>query len=195
MDARPPIVSWMLSSGAVPMWRPDPAPHRTIIAATTRLGGRRGPPYDALNLGRSTSDAAHAVTENRLRVLAELGLDPERLATAGQVHGTRVARVTAPGLAHETDALVTTEPGLALAVSGADCLPIMISAPRAVAAAHSGWRGTADGMPSQVLHALLDAAHVAPEDVLVFLGPGIGACCYRVGSEVATRFPAAAVRS
>ncbi len=177
------------------MWRPDPEPEGAVIAMTTRLGGVSTPPFDRLNLGRSTVDAPDAVTENRRRVLAALGLDPTRLATAGQVHGTRVTAVTQPGLAPETDGLVTREAGLALAVSGADCLPIVFYAPTVVAAAHSGWRGTADGMPRQALEAVTTAAGVAAREVRVYIGPGIGPCCYRVGPEVAARFPAAAVRS
>jgi len=38
--------------------------------------------------------------------------------------------------------------GLALAVSAADCLPILFSTVCAVGAAHSGWRGTAAGIPA-----------------------------------------------
>jgi polyphenol oxidase len=185
---------WTLTNGALPLWRPEPAPAGAVIAVTTRVGGVSSPPFDRLNLGRSTDDAPEAVTENRRRVLAGLALEPERLATAGQVHGTRVARVTEPGLVRETDGLVTTTPGLALAVSGADCLPILLSAPGAVAAAHSGWRGTADGMPAAVLTALQEAAGVPAREVRAYLGTGIGPCCYRVGSDVAQRFAAEAVR-
>jgi hypothetical protein len=133
------------------------------------------------------------VEENRRRVLDALGLDPARVATAGQVHGTRITRVHAPGLHSGTDGLVTPVPGLVLAVSGADCLPLLFAAPGAVAAAHSGWRGTAEGMPGAALDAVLALASAVPLDVRVFMGPCIGACCYRVGSEVAERFPAAAV--
>lgn len=188
-------MSWTLSDGLLPLWRPVGAPPEAVLAVTTRLGGVSEPPFASLNLGRSTPDAPDAVTENRRRVLRALGLDPERLATAGQVHGTRLVTVEEPGLKRDTDGLVTRTPGLALAVSAADCLPILFAAPSVVAAVHSGWRGTADGMPRAALAAVANAAGVSAGDVLVFIGPGIGPCCYRVGAEVAARFPAAAVRS
>jgi purine-nucleoside/S-methyl-5'-thioadenosine phosphorylase / adenosine deaminase len=78
-------------------------------------------------------------------------------------------------------------------VTGADCLPIVFVTARAVAAAHSGWRGTADHLPDLTLAALCAVAACGPEHVRVHLGPCIRGCCYAVGPEVARRFPAAAV--
>ena len=56
----------------------------------------------------------------------------------------------------EFDALITDLPGLALVVSTADCLPILIHDPvrRAVAAVHAGWRGTAKRIAAQALAAM-----------------------------------------
>lgn len=185
---------WTLDASApVPLWRsrfPGPA----VVAASTRRGGVSRGPYHALNLGRSTADDPEAVAENRRRLLAALGLAPERLVTAGQVHGARVVRVDGPGHMPECDALLTTRAGLALAVTTADCMSILFAAPGAVAAAHSGWRGTAERMPAVTLDAVCAAAGVTPGAVRVFLGPCIRACCYEVGEEVAARFPAATVR-
>jgi len=169
------------------------APHpNAVFAFSTRAGGVSEPPFDTLNLGRSTADRPEAVEENRRRLLRAIGLDPARLVTAGQNHGARVARAVAPGLIPDCDALVTTVPGLALAVTAADCLPLVLVAPGAVAAVHSGWRGTAAGIPRIALAALCEVAHVSPDRVDVHLGPAIRSCCYRVGPEVAERFPAEA---
>lgn len=178
---------------ALPLWRPEAAGTGARPAFTTRRGGVSAAPYDSLNLGRSTADDPAAVETNRNRVLEALGLPPARLATAGQVHGADVTTVRGPGLHPGCDALVTTEPGLALAVSGADCLPILFTAPGAVAAAHAGWRGVDAGMPAAALAALRAAAGVAAAAVRVYFGPCIRPCCYEVGREVAERFPAAAV--
>jgi len=186
---------WTLDRHAdLPAWRFEPAPAGLRLAFSTRLGGVSEGPYRSLNLGRSTADRAEAVEENRRRWLAALDLDPSRLASAGQVHGRTVAHVRAPGLQPSCDVLVTTTPGLALAVTGADCLPVLYSAPGAVAAAHAGWRGTADGAPEAALSAVCSAAGVAPDAVGIHFGPGIRGCCYRIGSDVAARFPAEAIR-
>lgn len=187
-------MSWLLDVvHSITLWRPRDAPPGTVVAVTTRLGGVSEPPYDRLNLGRSTADRPDAVAENRRRVLAALGLRPDRIATAGQVHGIRVTEAHEPGLHRDTDALVTRCEGLALAVSAADCLPLLLAAPGVVAAAHSGWRGTADGMPRVVLDSALALSGSLPPDVHVYLGPCIGPCCYRVGDEVAARFPSSSV--
>lgn len=187
---------WTLDSrSTLPAWRYLPAPSGAILAFSTRRGGVSDGPYRSLNLGRSTSDRPEAVHENRHRFLASIGLDPIQFANAGQVHGTAVTRVAAPGLHPECDALVTTMPGLTLAVTAADCLPILYVAPGAVAAAHSGWRGTAEGAPERALTAVCDAAGATPDAVTIHLGPCIRGCCYDVGADVAARFPAAALRN
>jgi hypothetical protein len=177
----------------LPLWRPAEAPARAVVAATTRRGGTSRSPFDSLNLGLSTDDDHAAVSENRRRVLERLGLEPALLATAGQIHGTAVARVTAPGLHPSVDALVTRTAGLALAIAVADCLSLLYVAPAAVAAAHSGWRGTVAGMPGAALDAVCALSDAAPIDVRVFIGHGIGPCCYRVGEDVAVQFPSDAV--
>jgi YfiH family protein len=164
------------------------------LAFTTRRGGVSLPPFDTLNLGRSTADRPEAVSENRRRLLAALGLDAARIVTAGQVHAARAVEVDAPGHVPGCDALVTRTPGLALAVTTADCMSILYLAPGAVAVAHSGWRGTAAGMPRATLAVLCGAASVDAGRVTVIIGPCIRACCYEVGPEVLRQFPADAAR-
>ncbi len=187
---------WTLRShDPIPVWRRIEPDAESRLAFSTRRGGISEPPYDTLNLGRSTPDRPAAVEENRRRLLDALGFSPERLATAGQVHGTAVMRVVSPGLHRECDALVTTESHIALAITGADCLPILYSVPGAVGAAHAGWRGTAAGIAAITLRVLCDAAETGPERVQVHLGPCIRACCYIVGPEVARQFPAEVVRT
>src|SRR5690349_12073013 len=149
---------WTLeATSSVPHWRTTGALHNARAAFSTRRGGVSPAPYDSLNLGKSTDDDPGHVAENRSRLLAVLGVAPDRLATAGQVHGADVTRVHAPGHHPACDALFTTEAGVALAVTTADCMSILYTSPRGVAAAHSGWRGTAAGMPVAALTALCRA--------------------------------------
>lgn len=178
----------------VPHWRPARAVDGVRLAFSTRRGGASRPPFATLNLGRSTDDRPEAVTENRLRFLAALGLSPDRLATAGQVHGARVVEVTGPGHQPGCDALVSRTPGLALAVTTADCMPLLFAAPGGVAAAHAGWRGIAAGMPGATLASLCATAGCDPAAVQVHFGPCIRGCCYEVGDEVAALFPPVSLR-
>jgi YfiH family protein len=183
---------WRLDADApVPVWRHDGSPAGAVLqrAFSTRRGGVSSPPFDTLNLGSSTADRPEAVEENRRRLLRALDLDPERFVTLGQIHGARVVRVTAPGFQPECDAAVTVTRGLALAVTGADCLPILFEAGDAVAAAHAGWRGILAGVAEAALQAACEAGGAAPPEARAHLGPCIRGCCYEVGAEVASRFP------
>lgn len=127
----------------------------------------------------------------RVRLSQRAGITGE-WATVSQVHGSRVVRVFTPGQAGEADALWTTEPGLPLAIFTADCLAVVLQAPGAVGIAHVGWRGAAGGVFSG-LKAAMSEAGFDPERA--FVGPGIGPCCFEVGSEVAERFPSNLART
>jgi YfiH family protein len=185
---------WTLDDrSSVPAWRLDSEPPHVRVAFSTRLGGVSAPPYDSLNLGKSTADLPDAVAENRRRFLSSLDLDGRALATAGQVHGSRAAQALRPGVEDACDALWTTTPGLILAVSAADCLPVLLTTERGVAAAHAGWRGLTAGVVEAALEGLCRASEASPARVHAHLGPCIRECCYVVGPEVARQFPSEAL--
>jgi YfiH family protein len=77
-------------------------------------------------------------------------------------------------------------------VQTADCIPILLADTkrRAVAAIHSGWRGTLSRIAAKTLGRMNMEFGTQPEDVIAALGPGIGRCCYEVGSDVARDFHA-----
>jgi copper oxidase (laccase) domain-containing protein len=117
----------------------------------SRLGGVSRGPFASLNLSASVPDDPRAVTENRRRFYAALGVDPNRAIRAIQVHGARVAAVNSNDLAvvqPATDGLLTATPGLPLVMAFADCTPILLYDPvrRAVGMVHAGWRGTVAGI-------------------------------------------------
>ena len=117
-------------------------------------------------------------------------LDQAGMARLQQIHSavTFVARET--GSAGEGDALVTQTPGVAVSVRTADCFPILLADPetRAVAAIHAGWRGTAAGIVRSSLDRMRSEFGSDPRNVFAAIGPGIGACCYQVGLDVARQF-------
>ena len=164
-------------------WDVD-GPYR--VAFSTREGGVSSGRYASLNLGLRTDDEPANVEENRRRLCAEVGADPELLTLNRQVHGTTVLRALAGERNTEADGLWTEEPGVPLLAMTADCLPIVLArtngATPGVAVLHAGWRGLAGGVVAAGVEALgggrLSAA----------IGPGIGPCCYGVHPEVAARF-------
>lgn len=110
-----------------------------------------------------------------------LGLRPERIATARQVHGAELVRHDdLPGERREADGHVLPAPGPAAMVLAADCLPVALAGPGGVAVLHCGWRGLAAGIVAR------GAAAVRASEAAI--GPGIGPCCYEVGDEVLGAF-------
>ncbi len=96
----------------------------------------------------------------------------------------------AHGCLGEGDALLSETPGRLIGVKTADCLPVLLADQRhrAVAAVHAGWRGTVAEVCLSTLRAMAERWGTRPEDVHAAIGPGIGACCFEVGPEVAVRF-------
>ncbi len=117
-------------------------------------------------------------------------LQDSAVAELKQIHSNRVVRADTAGVRGEADALVTREPGLHAAIRTADCMPILLGDPvhRAVAAIHSGWRGTAAGIADRAVSRMGVEYGSRPEDLRAAIGPGIGLCCYEVGPEVAEQF-------
>jgi YfiH family protein len=153
------------------------------VRFTGRAGGVSEGPYASLNLGRWTDDDPAAVAENRRRAA-----DGAPIAFARQVHGTRVVALDgAPAEAEvaEADGVVTRAHGVAAMVLTADCVPVALASPDAVAMVHAGWKGLSGG----VLEHGVAALHAGDGPVHAAIGPAAGGCCYEVGPEVAERFP------
>ena len=99
-------------------------------------------------------------------------------------------RLTDGSPALVADALITRQPGVLLVVQTADCVPILLAdtRTRAVAAIHSGWRGTLRRIAEKTLGRMRIEFGTRPEHVIAAIGPAIGRCCYEVGSDVAREF-------
>jgi len=159
-------------------------------AQSTRHGGVSPAPYQSLNLGKNTADVPFNVAENRRRFCAALGFQPAQMAWSKQVHGDQIRYATTPGGAEGFDALVTNVPGILLAVSVADCTPILVYDARqqAVGAVHAGWRGTAAEIVAKTLNFMQKAFGTSGEDCFAYIGACIDECSFEVGDEVAAAF-------
>ena len=123
---------------------------------------------------------------------AQAGLARERLRLLHQVHGRTVAtagaaeRWTQP----DADAVISDDPSVALVVRVADCAPILIADRRlgVVAAVHAGWRSTLQRIAVAAVGALAETYGSNPDDLVVAIGPSLGACCGEMGEEVVEAF-------
>jgi polyphenol oxidase len=164
------------------------APGPYAVAFSTRVGGVSEGPYASLNLGIMTGDRREDVEENRRRLCAEVGADPERLTLNRQVHSATVHRARAGSRGVPGDGLWTDEPGVPMVKLTADCLPVALARTNgdrpALALLHAGWRGLLEG----VLEAGVAALGRDGGRFSAVVGPAIGPCCYEVGDDVAARF-------
>ena len=152
----------------------------------------------AFTTGRSAGSFSTATAEPVRDVMArwetlraELRTGGPRLATARQVHGSRVVVHAADWAGwlrgDDADGHAAVERGTAMAVSVADCVPVFLAHPSGAAAVlHSGWRGTVARIVEQGIGALAHRG-VRPAELLLHLGPAICARCYEVSPDVYER--------
>lgn len=85
----------------------------------------------------------------------------------------------------EADAHFTGQPKLALCVSTADCMPIMIYCHRTkrVAAIHAGWRGVANRIVPKTIQKFISSGSTSM-DLLIIIGPHILKPSFQIQDDV-----------
>ncbi len=147
-----------------------------------------------MSLGPMTGDSREKVAINRRLFLNAVGLPAMPLATLSQIHSDRVQVFEENDIdwasQREGDAITTRRCNLAIAVQIADCFPVLAvdMVHRAIAAIHSGWRGTAARVLRRTLDEMSRSFGTDPTSLLIAIGPGIRSCCMQVGEEVARQF-------
>jgi polyphenol oxidase len=178
----------------------------------TRQGGCSQAPYASLNTSTppfKQGDSIDNVIRNRVLALQALDLAHQPCVTLWQVHGADIAiydaddawrtdwayhsyyeRAWTPEMIHKADALITRERGVVLALSFADCVPILLYDPveHVIAQAHGGWRGTARAIAAATVVAMQEQFGSLPRNILAGIGPAIGSCCYEVSETVRQLF-------
>lgn len=170
------------------------------MSAAAHVGARPEPDSRTRGGGAPISEPARSRPDLAAAATA-VNLPPEAVVTMRQVHGSAVLRLSKAGedLARASrqaaDALFTTTPGIALAVSTADCVPLLLHDPTCglIAAVHVGWRGVAAAIIERVVERLGDEAGCDAANLRAGIGPAIGACCYEVGRDVFEAFAAVGV--
>ena len=155
-----------------------------------RAGGASSGVFAGLNCGQGSSDQAEAVTINRTRVAAAMGVEAGRLVGVHQVHSPDVVTVTGPrGDRPQADAMVTAVPGLALSILTADCQPVLFADPAAgvVGAAHAGWKGALAGVLENTV-AAMESLGADRARIVAVIGPTISQRAYEVGPEFLDTF-------
>lgn len=161
-----------------------------VAAQSTSQGGVSPSPY-GLNLSSHVGDDPANVVENRRRFFEAAGVPIEaRVVYQSQIHSRNITAVSGhEAVVKDSDALITREPNVVLAVSIADCAPVLIYDPvtRIVAAVHAGWRGTQQEITALTIERM-KALGSSPRDMYAFIGACASGARYEVGKEVAEQF-------
>lgn len=157
---------------------------------STRLGGVSPEPF-SMNLSFNVGDDRINVMKNRELFFGELRIGLDELAIPRQVQGGTVKRVFVQGGYDNCDGLITNSYGVFLTLTTADCLPVFLFDPYAkcVGAVHAGWRGLTLNIISNAIKLMQAELGSSPENILAFIGPAAGVCCYEVKNDVASNFP------
>lgn len=163
---------------------------RLIAAQSTRHGGVSRAPFASLNLGLSSGDERGQVLENRQRFFNSLGIDPAEVALGFQVHGDSILYAQQPGNYENYDAFITDQTNVFVAVSVADCTPVLIydAENEAVAAIHAGWKGTMLQLVTKTLQAMQARFGTQPAHCHAYVGTCISECSFEVDADVADHF-------
>jgi YfiH family protein len=167
---------------------------------STRFGGYSIGNYGAFNLSPFTGDVPRNYQQNLQKLLHRFDIDQSRLIYPFQTHGAVVKAIDESffnysaqervALLNGVDALVTNLPKLCVAVTTADCVPILLydSKQRVVAAIHAGWRGTCARIVEKTIDLMKLNYGTNPIDVIASIGVSISPDAYKVGEELVTEF-------
>ena len=157
---------------------------------STRNGGVSVEPFSSLNLGKSVGDNIENVEQNRKIFFNNLGFESSEAVFSHQVHGSEIILVNRSGNFSGFDAQITNITGICLAVSIADCTPILIfdAENKAVAAIHAGWRGTVARIVAKTLNEMEAHFGTKGENCYAFIGACISQPAFEVSEEVAINF-------
>ncbi len=140
------------------------------------------------SFGTGSDEPVKVVMERWASLRRELSPSGGRLATASQVHGSRVV-VHDDGWEgwlriDSADGHVAMQRGTALAVTVADCVPVFLAHPNgATGLLHSGWKGTAARIVEHGVRAM-EMRGAAAHELRLHLGPSICGRCYEVSPDV-----------
>lgn len=161
-----------------------------IAAQSTRLGGISKSPYHSMNLGSNTEDNVNDNEKNKEIFASCIGIDTNQIVRAKQTHSDNILIAEEAGYFEDYDSIITNKPNLFLAVSTADCVPVLIfdKVNNAIAAIHAGWKGTMMCLVKKTLQTMYDLYGTIGNNCYAYVGPCIHQCSFEVENDVSDHF-------
>lgn len=126
-------------------------------------------------------------------------LGVKTLIILNQVHGSHIAEVAEQECSSQNEGLVVLPEAdgilisdlsdhpisnpFAVGIRTADCLPIIVQSPKALALLHVGWKGMGAGLIEKCLQRVMQL-NGSEAELTLFFGPAAKKCCYEVGTDV-----------
>ena len=167
---------------------------------TTRQAGYSKGAYDSFNCSPFCGDEAEHVALNQQKLISHFPSQEVELIIPHQTHGCEVGVIDADFLELSTDerkarlegvdALITNQTNCCLAISTADCVPVLLydKMNHAVAAIHAGWRGTVQNIVGKTIDKMTELYGTRGVDLIASIGPSISQDAFEVGDEVFATF-------
>jgi len=133
-------------------------------------------------------DKKAKVLANRARFALAVGVNPKRIISVRQKHGTKILVINSDNkdsLINQTeeitaDCLLTREKNLCLFIKTADCLSILLFDPlnTVIGLLHAGRAGIKSKIHLKAIEKMRECFGSQPKKILVGIGPGICFSCY-----------------
>ena len=117
------------------------------------------------------------------------GFKHDLIAAPNQIHSINVINTTIGGEIFNTDGVFSSNNRIVCSIKVADCLPIFFAHKTELffGIVHAGWRGLVNGIILESIK-LIKSRKIALNEIDVFIGPSIQACCFEVGGDIIDRF-------
>ena len=117
------------------------------------------------------------------------GFKHDLIAIPNQTHSINVVNTSIGGEIFNTDGVFSSNHMIVCSIKVADCLPIFFAHKTELffGVVHAGWRGLVNGIISESIK-LIKNEKIALENLDVFIGPSIQACCFEIGNDIIDSF-------
>lgn len=134
------------------------------------------------------------VIQNRQSYFKNLNIKLSSAIFQEQKHTTNIKKVTKKdqgkgafslqNIIKNNDGLMSSDKGIFLCVFTADCIPLSFFDPKTYTfgIAHVGWKGTLNLLAQKMVKNFKKFFDVKPKNLICYLGPSIGVCCYEVSN-------------
>ena len=164
-----------------------------IHGFSQRTGGVSKSPVDSLNTKKSplVPDSIENVAINIKRIMKDFPSvdNGVLLYLEGGDNVVKIEDCAGFKTLYGYDGAVTDQKDCFLAVTVADCLPILLvdASAEVIGISHAGWKGSAGKITTKVIEQMLELG-AKPANIEAVIGPGICGDCYEVDEEISKQF-------